>query len=939
MAEIVTGAMGTLLPKLANLIKGEYNLQKRLRGEIMFLESELKSMEAALIKVSEAPIDQPPDIQVKLWTREVRELSYDLEDSIDRFMVRIDGGKQPSKQLSFKGFIDRSLTLLTKGKIRHNIGIDIKDIRRRIKDVSERRDRYKVDQVPSKPVSRTIDNLRLSALYRKATELVGTEERSNYLVKRLMEGDQTSKQQVIVSIVGFGGLGKTTLANVVYEKLKGQFDCYAFVSVSHNPNMNKIFKNMLHQLEEDKYKNVNEVTWGEDQLIKELRKHLQHKRYFIVIDDIWDTSVWETIQYALIENDCGSRIITTTRILDVAKQVGGIYQLQPLCPTDSTKLFYQRIFGSEDKCPDNYLTEVSRKILKKCGGVPLAIITIASMLANKSGKENTQNFWSNVCQSMGSGVDDSSNVNNMRRILSVSYYDLPPHLRTCLLYFCLYPEDYEIRAKDLIWKWVGEGFVHREQGKSLYEVGEGYIDELVNKSMIQPAYNGHGSMTISCRVHDMVLDLLNFLSNEENFITTLGCQQPMYLPNKIRRLSLQTSKEEDIKQLATMGLSHVRSLTVFNGTLSLLPFLSTFQVLRALDLSGCQKVDNENSKDIWKLFHLRYLNLHGTSITDIPEDIVNLQFLTVVDVSGCEIIELPSSFLGLKHLQHLHVNRISLPRGFGNMNSLRELDIAATSPTMLQDLGKLTELSSLSISFHKKQDMEIPILQCISNLVNLKSLEIRDTISRLDYGCDNLCPGPQQLCSKNVKAARGICAVPRWVSSLCSLSSLCITLLTLTEQNLQVLGSIPALSHLSVVVKATHGSDERLVIGSGYPFRCLTTLRIVWVNGFMDVSFAPASLQNLKALHLELSPERDPFDDFDFGLEHLSSLEHVFVTLNNSTASDSEKMSEAEAAIRNALDMNPNKPVVIIMKDNELAVLVERAALQFIQGLGVSSTN
>ncbi|CAN6372362.1 unnamed protein product [Urochloa humidicola] len=256
MAEIVTGAMGTLLPKLANLIKGEYNLQKKLRGEIMFLETELKSMEAALIKVSEAPIDQPPDIQVKLWTREVRELSYDLEDNIDRFMLRIDTGKHPNKQHSFRGFIERSLILLTKGKIRHKIGIDIKDIRRRIKDVSERRDRYKVDQVPCKPVGRSIDNLRLSALYRKATELVGTEEKSNYLVKRLMEGDETSKEQVIVSIVGFGGLDKTTLANVVYEKLKGQFDCYAFVSVSHNPNMNKIFKNMLHQLDEDNYKNV-----------------------------------------------------------------------------------------------------------------------------------------------------------------------------------------------------------------------------------------------------------------------------------------------------------------------------------------------------------------------------------------------------------------------------------------------------------------------------------------------------------------------------------------------------------------------------------------------------------------------------------------------------------------------------------------------------------
>ncbi|KAG2558170.1 hypothetical protein PVAP13_8NG137200 [Panicum virgatum] len=666
MAEIVVGAMGSLLPKLANLIKEEYNLQKKVRGEIMFLETELKSMEAALIKVSEAPIDHPPDIQVKLWTREVRELSYDLEDSIDKFMVRIDGGKKPSKHHSFKGFIDRSLSLLTKGKIRHNIGLDIKDIRSRIKDVSERRERYKFDQVPSKPVGRTIDNQRLSALFRQASELVGTEGKSNELVRRLMEGDDTSKQQVIVSIVGFGGLGKTTLANMVYDKLKRQFHCHAIVFVSHNPNMDKIFKNMLHQLDEDKYENINEATWGEEQLIKELRKFLQRKRYLIVIDDIWDTSVWETIQYALIENECGSRIITTTRILDVAKQIGGIYQLEPLSPADSIKLFYQRIFGSEDKRPSGNLTEVSRKILKKCGGVPLAIITVASMLANKNGKENTPDFWSKVCQSMGSGLDGSTNVKNMRSILSVSYYDLPPHLRTCLLYFCLYPEDYDITAKDLIWKWIGEGFVHREQGKSLYEVGEGYIDELVNRSMVQPVNIGPDSKIIACCVHDMVLDLVSFLSNEENFLTTLGCQQPMSLPtNKIRRLSLQTWNEEDAEQLATMTVSHVRSLTVFNKALNLMPSLSTLPVLRALDLSGCRKVNNQHCKDICNnLFHLRYLNISRTPITEIPKEIGNLQFLMILDISGgTDIKKLPSSIVELQHLLHLHVNKKSLPDG------------------------------------------------------------------------------------------------------------------------------------------------------------------------------------------------------------------------------------------------------------------------------------
>jgi len=292
--EVVTGAMGSLLSKLGDLLKEEYNLQKSVRGEIMFLKAELERMQAALLMVTEAPMDQQPSILVKLWARDVRELSYDIEDKVDTFMMCIDCG--PKELHGFRGFIDISMDLLTKAKIRHKLGTEIKDLRRSIKEVSERRDRYMVTQVAAKPADVPVQNLRLSAMYKKVDELTGTQEKSNDLIGRLIdEGDEPSNKQLMtVSIVGFGGLGKTTLANVVYDKLKGQFDCTAFVSVSENPNIERIFINILRQLGHDKY----EVTWGTEQLINEVRIFLQDKRYLIVADDIWKTSVWKTIQYA-----------------------------------------------------------------------------------------------------------------------------------------------------------------------------------------------------------------------------------------------------------------------------------------------------------------------------------------------------------------------------------------------------------------------------------------------------------------------------------------------------------------------------------------------------------------------------------------------------------------------------------------------------------------
>ncbi|KAM3299123.1 hypothetical protein ACQJBY_040545 [Aegilops geniculata] len=695
MAEAVFGAMGTLLPKLAGLLTEEYNLQKGVRGEIMFLEAEMKHMKAALLMISDAPIDQPPDKLTKLWAKAVRDLSYDLEDSIDKFMVRIETHGRPEKSHGFRDFIDKSLSLLTKGKIRHKIGIDIKDIKSRIKEVSERRDKYKVDGVAAaKPTGPTTDTLRLAALRRKATELVGIDDKSLEVVEMLTEGDDVSKKQLkVVSIVGSGGLGKTTLANAVYEKLKREFDCVAFVTVSLNPNMKMIYMSLLRQFDKHTYQNINVASWSEEDLRHEIETFLGHKRYLIVIDDIWDKSVWEhNIKCAFADNEYGSRVITTTRVLSVAKEAGGLYHLQPLSVVDSRKLFYQRIYGTENKTTPAQLVEVSENILQRCGGVPLAILTIASLLSSKMGRSHTHEYWSKVHKSMGSGLDDShDDVKKMRRILSVSYSDLPPHLKTCLLHLSVYPEDYKIETEELVWKWVGEGFVEENSEKSLYEVGEDYLEELINKSLVQPVQFDNANKVRSCHVHDMVRDLIIFMSNEENFLTTVGGQQPLHLPSKIRRLSIQTSIEEVANKLLPKSLSHVRSLTVSSPAFSSLPALLGFPVMRVLDLAYCKQVVNNHWKDICNLFHLRYLCLKGTSITRIPKQIGKLQFLQVLDIKSTKIEEeLPSTFNQLMRLLFLSITMKSLGeqdlQEIGSIPLLSELYIQVGKPTHGRDI-------------------------------------------------------------------------------------------------------------------------------------------------------------------------------------------------------------------------------------------------------------
>jgi disease resistance protein RPM1 len=165
--------------------------------------------------------------------------------------------------------------------------------------------------------------------------------------------------------------------------------------------------------------------------------HLHVDRYFLVVDDVWEVQTWKRIKLVLVENNCGSKVITATRKFNVAEEAGEVYKLKPLSFDDSMKLFYTRIFGAVGKYDDNQLDDISNKILKKCGGVPLAIITMTSLLVGKP-----KNEWFEVYSSIGFGSKGNTEVEDTMTIISFSYYDLPPHLRTCLLYLSTYPEDY-----------------------------------------------------------------------------------------------------------------------------------------------------------------------------------------------------------------------------------------------------------------------------------------------------------------------------------------------------------------------------------------------------------------------------------------------------------------------------------------------------------------
>jgi hypothetical protein len=284
--DLVTGAVGSLISKLGELLNEEYKLQKGVAEKIGSLIKELECAHAALRKVAGVTPDQLEE-QDRIWAREVREASYDMEDVLDTFLMSAQG--DPAEQTDHRSLFEYLKTKMTdvynmvvSGPLkRRKIAVTVDDINKRLQEVTERHRRYRAEDIVSKPVAKSTVDPRLAAMYKEATQLVGIEKPSAQLISMLSlaQGDEASnKKMKIVSVVGTGGLGKTTLAKAVYDKIKVDFQCWAFVSIGRDPDLKKLFRDVLIELDE-KYMDSKYEKLDERQLIDKLREYLGSKRY------------------------------------------------------------------------------------------------------------------------------------------------------------------------------------------------------------------------------------------------------------------------------------------------------------------------------------------------------------------------------------------------------------------------------------------------------------------------------------------------------------------------------------------------------------------------------------------------------------------------------------------------------------------------------------
>ncbi|XP_051150505.1 putative late blight resistance protein homolog R1B-16 [Andrographis paniculata] len=493
-----------------------------------------------------------------------------------------------------------------------------------------------------------------------AKVLVGFEDERIKVVNNLTRG---VSRRAVIPLIGMGGSGKTTLAKTIYndKDIAQHFDIRAWVTVSQDYNTEKI----LQAISGEKYSGNDESSGDQ------VHRRLFGRRYLIVLDDIWSIEAWNEIQRFFPNNDNGSRIMVTTRLLTFAIDAGAsCVMMKPLDEADSWKLLCRAVFGENNVCPLE-LAQSGKKISRSCKGLPLAIVVIGGLLATS----NERNYWEHVAKLSGAAIqlDESSRC---LEILSLSYNHLPVHLKPCFLYMGVFPEDYSIPVSKLIKLWISEGFLIPAEGKSLEDIAEVYLWDLLARNLITVRRMSSQRKVESCGIHDLLREFCLKEAVKENFlcvITSAHLTNPPSM-NHQRRIAvmLNTSKAEEYPYLMDSLLSapNPRTLIVQNYEgLSRVMGSPTFKLLRVFFVIGDyhdeEVIKRESiSKVLFDLVNLRYLsckpdeefmNMLASSVGLLG----NLQLLAIENYMHSpngtpEIWKLP-------HLRHLEFEIISLP--------------------------------------------------------------------------------------------------------------------------------------------------------------------------------------------------------------------------------------------------------------------------------------
>ncbi|KAH0750660.1 hypothetical protein KY290_029892 [Solanum tuberosum] len=625
-----------------------------IKEEIGLVKQDLKSIRSFFVNIEKG-------LYKDLWAR-VLNVAYEAKDVIDSIIVRDNG----------------LLHLIFSLPITIN---KIKLIKEEVSDLHE-----KIPKNRGLVVVKSPKKLVESESSPAGKIIVGFKEETNWLMRKLTSGPADLD---VISITGMPGSGKTTLAYKVYndKSVSSHFDLRAWCTVDQGYDERKLLEKIFNQVSDSDSK----LSKNSD-VADMLRKQLLGKRYLIVLDDVWDTTILDELRRSFPEVKKGSRIILTTREKKVAshgKPYTDPLHLRLLRSKESWELLEKRAFGNES-CPDELL-DVGTEIAENCKGLPLVVDLIAGVIA---GREKEKSVWHEVLNNLNSFI--LKNEVEVMKVIEISYDHLPDHLKPCLLHFASKPKDSVTTIYELKAVWIAEGFVEKTEMKSTEEVVKIYLDDLISSSLVI-LFNEIGDEP-SCQVHDLVHDFCLIKAREEKLLDLISSTAPSNLLS--RQITIDDDKEHFGHNFVLFGSNkkrhsgkHLYALRINNDCVSDACHLRHLRLLRVLYLDPSFIMVNDSLlNEICMLNHLRFLFI-GSQVESLP-----LSFSNLWNLESLSVYNEGSTWVLLPRIWDLVKLRVLF------MSACSFFDLNSDEPILIPEdtkLKNLRQLENLELSCSK----------------------------------------------------------------------------------------------------------------------------------------------------------------------------------------------------------------------------------------------
>lgn len=726
--EMVDAITEFVVGKIGNYVVEEVSMLMRVKDELEDLKTELRCIQGYLKDVEAR---EREDKVSKEWTKLVLDIAYDVEDVLDSYEVKV---LERSKREGLKRLTNK----IGRKMDAYSLVNEIRTLKRRILDVTRKRETYGIGNFSEPREGGNISSLRVRELRRARSVdqeelVVGLEDDAKILSEKLLsddEDDDGDRKRYMISIFGMGGLGKTALARKLYNSVnvKKRFEYRAWTYASQEYKTRDMLMRVIRSLGAASAEEIEKIRmFGEEELEVYLYGLLEGKKYLVVIDDIWEREAWESLKRALPCNHNGNRVIITTRIKAVAEGVDErvyAHKLRFLTFEESWKLFEQQAFRNMVWVSED-IRKMGKEMVNKCSGLPLAIVVLAGLLSRKRPSE-----WNDMCASLWRRLKDNSI--HISTVFDLSFKEMPHELKLCFLYLSIFPEDYEIDVEKLVHLLVAEGFAQEDDEMTMEDTARYYIEELIDRCLVKAEIIGRGKV-LSCRVHDLLRDVAIKKAKELNFVhvynekqsSSTNCRREVVhrLMNNDYLCDRRVNKQ--MRSFLFFGERKGVMLESYVDTITL-----KLKLLRVLNLGGLKFVCKGSillklPDEIGELIHLRYLGIAHTGLRCLPAIISNLLFLQTLDASGYptkfeETTDL-SELTSLRHLMGRFIGELMIGKAV-NLQTLRCISSYSWSKLKHEFLKNLRELE---INDSKPVNRTAPVdAASFSKLTHLRVLKL-----------------------------------------------------------------------------------------------------------------------------------------------------------------------------------------------------------------------